>query len=47
VTVIEQDLSEIAGDRVYFLLYTRVRRNPEAADGFWFMPSIKRLEYFK
>jgi hypothetical protein len=46
MTVIEEDLSDLTGDRVQFVLYTRVRKNPEEANGFWFMPVIKRLEYF-
>lgn len=46
VTVIDLDLSELAGDRVQFVLYTRVRQNPGAANGFWFVPVIKRIEYF-
>jgi hypothetical protein len=47
VTVINLDLSELAGDRIQFVLYTRVRQNPGAADGFWFVPVIRRIEYFK
>lgn len=46
VSVIDLDLSELAGDRVQFVLYTRVRQNPGAANGFWFVPIIKRIEYF-
>lgn len=45
VTVIDLDLSDLAGDRVQFILYTRVRQNPAAANGFWFLPVIKRIEY--
>ncbi len=46
VTTVNLDLSDLAGDPVQFVLYTRVRDNPAEANGFWFVPVIKRIEYF-
>jgi hypothetical protein len=44
VSVIDLDLSDLAGKDVRFILTVKVRRNPEQANGFWFVPRIDRVE---
>ncbi len=42
VSVIDLDLSDLAGKKVYFILTVRVRENPDQAQAFWFVPHIDR-----
>jgi hypothetical protein len=43
-TVVDLDLSEMAGQNVSFILRVEVDRNPEAANAFWFVPRIERVK---
>ena len=43
VSVIDLDLSRLAEGNVNFILSLRVRKNPENAHGFWFLPHIDRV----
>ena len=44
VTVIDLDLSDLAGRKVHLILGMTVENNkPENANGFWFVPRIDRL----
>jgi hypothetical protein len=44
VSKINLSLSDLAGQRVLFILSVTVRENPESAQAFWFMPHIDRVE---
>jgi Ig-like domain from next to BRCA1 gene/SdrD B-like domain len=44
VTVIDWDLSSLSGKKVNFILRMVVKKNPAAANGFWFVPRIDRLD---
>ena len=43
VFIIDLDLSQLAEGNVNFILSVRVRKNPENAHGFWFVPHIDRV----
>jgi hypothetical protein len=44
VSVIDLDLSDLAGKEVRFILTVKVRKNPEQAHVFWFVPRIDRVK---
>lgn len=44
ITMVDLDLSGLAGQSVSFILRVEVERNPGSANAFWFVPRIERVE---
>ncbi len=44
VTVLDLDLSDLAGEKVTFTLSVIVNKKPAKANGFWFAPRIERIK---
>jgi hypothetical protein len=45
VTVLDLDLSDLAGEKVTFILSVIVNNKPAKANGFWFAPRIERIKH--